>query len=504
MLNQRSTGSIVAIMASLASRCAAPSPPSADVLDALAPVDAHPHARDAAQDASTSDGAPPEDARVSAPDSAVAPVSCGAPSGDFYAFAGAIPTEPGAVVRCEELALGAARPRLAGHRAFRVLYSTSTVVYEAGAPRPEPRLASGTVFIPRAPASAHRLVIANTHGTTGVIARCAPSINASFDESAMLALAAAAEDAVLVAPDFIGLGADRGVRPPDADTAVADPLAPTQRLRPFSNVAHPWLSIEGEGRATIDLVRAARALPSAGLAASARWFVAGQSQGGHAALAAAEVSARGYAPELELRGVIAGAPTSMLESQEPSETEIFRATFPLMLVGLSLDERDVRASRVLSDRAMAAFARSSNSSCLSGTTLDDWIASYSLYLAPAHALTRIDPLADTAARAALRRNDPGHQPVRAPLFIGQVVGDPVVIEGRTRQLVARLRATNSGPVTYCEYTGSNLGQPWLLRANNHAVFSAMFAADASARGRCTDRSGASTSADATSFLRGMR
>ena len=63
------------------------------------------------------------------------------------------------------------------------------------------------------------------------------------------------------------------------------------------------------GRAILDAVRAARALPSAD--ASKRYVIWGESQGGHAALWAAQLAPT-YAPELQLLGVAAAAPPTDL------------------------------------------------------------------------------------------------------------------------------------------------------------------------------------------------
>jgi acetyl esterase/lipase len=63
------------------------------------------------------------------------------------------------------------------------------------------------------------------------------------------------------------------------------------------------------GRAVLDLARAARGLDAAG--AGGRVVLAGHSEGGHAALWAAEL-ARAYAPELQILGVAAAAPGAEL------------------------------------------------------------------------------------------------------------------------------------------------------------------------------------------------
>ncbi len=72
---------------------------------------------------------------------------------------------------------------------------------------------------------------------------------------------------------------------------------------------HPYLIGISEGRAVLDSVRAARALPRSG--ASDRFVLWGHSQGGHAVLYAGEM-AKAYAPELKLFGVAAAAPATYL------------------------------------------------------------------------------------------------------------------------------------------------------------------------------------------------
>jgi len=72
---------------------------------------------------------------------------------------------------------------------------------------------------------------------------------------------------------------------------------------------HPYLDGKSEGRAVLDSLRTARQL--AGTEASSQVGVWGHSQGGQAALFAAQL-AKDYAPELELAGVAAAAPATNL------------------------------------------------------------------------------------------------------------------------------------------------------------------------------------------------
>jgi pimeloyl-ACP methyl ester carboxylesterase len=77
--------------------------------------------------------------------------------------------------------------------------------------------------------------------------------------------------------------------------------------------AHTYLQTDPQAFAVIDAVRAARQVATevAGTSASTRWAVVGHSQGGQAAIGAAEL-AEERAPELELVGAVALAPAMMM------------------------------------------------------------------------------------------------------------------------------------------------------------------------------------------------
>jgi acetyl esterase/lipase len=83
---------------------------------------------------------------------------------------------------------------------------------------------------------------------------------------------------------------------------------------------HPYLVGASEASALIDAVRAARALP--GSSASSRYALWGHSQGGQAALFAAQRSTQ-EAPELSLVGVAVAAPATDLETlvQDDADTD---------------------------------------------------------------------------------------------------------------------------------------------------------------------------------------
>lgn len=416
--------------------------------------------------------APP--AQVDAPDDGGgrSRVACeAAPASDFYTRAAPdlAGLAPGTALWCDTY--GPAGARFAGHIGHRVAYVTTAVIHAAAGDTVQKVVAIGQVWISTAPAEGPRAVLVNTHGLTGVRPTCAPSAYGGFDHAYLVGRV---PGAVIAVPDYAGLGRDAGLRTSDAGTAVPHPVT-GQPMRPFRNVAHPYLSLEGQGRAAIDLVRAARMLEGAGLPARPRWLVLGVSQGGHAALAAGEVWSAGYGDDTELAGVVAGAPGSALDDDSNTTAEIERVLAPAVLSGLALEYPEIAPAAFFSRQALAAFDQTANAGCLSSQTVDDWALTFATYLAGAP-LYRVSPASDPAALAMLRDNSPARRATRAPIFIGQVTGDPFITPARTANLVAAERARNPGRITSCVYPGEALGQPWPDRAGNHAAFRWMFGA----------------------------
>jgi acetyl esterase/lipase len=160
--------------------------------------------------------------------------------------------------------------------AYRVLYR-SRGLYN------EPIAVSGVVIAPRGDAPAGgRPVVAWAHPTTGVVTRCAPSLAFFVFQQIQGLRDMAAHGYVVAATDYPGLGAG-GV--------------------------HPYLVGESEGRAMLDIVRAARSMPA--IDASNEVALWGHSQGGQAALFAGLI-AKSYAPELKVVGVAVAAPATEL------------------------------------------------------------------------------------------------------------------------------------------------------------------------------------------------
>ena len=177
-------------------------------------------------------------------------------------------------------------PALAGLEGYRVMYVSRGAlggkVFE-----------TGMVYVPaagRVPRGG-RPVMAWDHGTAGVGDSAAPSrypwlypepASAPWDWYAQWVGKLGRMGYVVTCPDYEGLG--------------------TPGL-------HTYLHAASQGRATIDAVRAAKQLAAKlDVATSRRWGVAGHSQGGQAALAAAELAGTAYGKGLSLKATVAVAP----------------------------------------------------------------------------------------------------------------------------------------------------------------------------------------------------
>ena len=144
--------------------------------------------------------------------------------------------------------------------------------------------ATSLVFTPNTPPPAGGWpIVVWAHGTTGVADACAPSKAALTDSTKDLISKLLAAGYVVVAPDYEGLG--------------------TAGL-------HPFLNVKSEAFSITDAVVATRNyLSQRNLLTSKKWLTVGHSQGGHAALSAAQYASRA---QLDYKGTVAVAPASNL------------------------------------------------------------------------------------------------------------------------------------------------------------------------------------------------
>ncbi|OTG71580.1 triacylglycerol lipase [Acinetobacter sp. ANC 4169] len=146
--------------------------------------------------------------------------------------------------------------------------------------------ATSLVITPKAAAPAKGWpIVVWAHGTTGVADQCAPSRSKLKVEIEGMIAQLLSAGYVVVAPDYEGLG------------------------EPTGKEFHPFLNLKSEAYSITDAVVAARNY--LGVKVSNQWMAVGHSQGGHAALGAAQYASRA---NLDYKGAVVVAPASNLKT----------------------------------------------------------------------------------------------------------------------------------------------------------------------------------------------
>jgi Secretory lipase len=296
---------------------------------------------------------------------------------------------PGSLISAVELA---APP---GTRGWAILYRST-------GPDGRPIAVSGLVLAP-ASADAHP-VVAWAHGTSGLADACAPSRQGFESPYGDVLLTLVSLGFTVTATDYEGLG--------------------TPGL-------HPYLVGASEGHGILDSIRAVRLLPDAG--AGATTVVAGISQGGHAALWAAELAPR-YAPEIELAGVLAASPPIDLVAVR--EALIRTAWAPeawfdgLLVTAAWSDHYGLPLDGLLTDEGLA-IVREVATGCpgeLPEPTADPFL---------------VDPRTWPAWQPLLGANSPGQGAAAAPILVLAATEDEIVLPSTIGPGVDRLRRAGS-------------------------------------------------------------
>jgi acetyl esterase/lipase len=322
----------------------------------------------------------------------------GAMAQSLSAFYDASPSElagpPGSVIRTEDM-LGA--PWYS--RSARILYRSTGL-------DGQPIAVSAVIVVPTTPAPPDgRRIVAWAHPTTGIAQKCAPSLGFEGALETIMGLRELLDRGyVVVATDYPGLG-----------TAGE----------------HPYLVGISEGRAVLDSVRAARVLGQ-GAAEFAVW---GHSQGGHAAIWAAEIGA--YAPELKLVGAALAAPASELaELMHKDDGDA---------VGKVLSAFTLTSWSRVFKAPLAAVAEPNAISpveaiggeCLSG--LSDLVIDADALLHLPQGFLKADPSTTPPWSGYVSANTPALKASKwPPIFIAQGTDDVVVEASVTTQFAVRL------------------------------------------------------------------
>jgi hypothetical protein len=310
---------------------------------------------------------------------------------DFYRIPEPLPEgQPGQLIRVQPV------ESTAGSTTVRVMYHSRDA-------QDRDRAVTGIITYPSGPAPEEGWpVVSWSHGTTGLASPCAPS--RAGDPAPAFGVAG-----VAVATDYVGLG-------------------------PVGEI-HPYLSKPSEGNAAIDGVRAAGNLAEAD--AGTRWLSIGHSQGGHGAMAAAELSGH-YGPELDLLGTVAFAPGSDFDKTFGGIDDIVaRVVGAMALYGAAGEHPDIDPADYAGPE-LAAVADVIENECL------DAIIGAVAGL-PADTFYRQDPLHTEPTRSLMLANEVGDVRVEAPLLLVSGTADDRVVIDRVRSLYSRL--CDAGQVT---------------------------------------------------------
>ena len=302
--------------------------------------------------------------------------------------------------------------------------------------------ATAVVMIPKgnAPIGGWPIVVW-AHGTTGVADQCAPSnlksVTGEFNLGGALPLVSQLvnQGYAVISPDYEGLG---------------------------SVGIHPFLNAKSESESIISALKAAKQQYNAQL--SSNWVIVGHSQGGHAAIAAAE---RANDAGLNFKGVVAYAPASNLDAillggysrvisqlGQPAGVPTAKAILPglqsfsaLVSAGIKQYQPAFNYTNAFTSKQSADIAATAETECypqvVSNFTTDinafynDSQNSKSLYPGLNVNFDKVPAIATFLVDAAI-----GKQPISQPILVLQGVLDSTVPQGATQLLEQQVRASN--------------------------------------------------------------
>jgi Secretory lipase len=333
-------------------------------------------------------------------------ITAHAPDG-FYDPPPDPPHQPGALLRSEPLK-DVILP--SGMRGWRILFATTV-------DDSTPATAVAIVFAPANPPAGPRPVIAWAHATTGLLQKCMPSLLSAQTKGIAERDRVVSAGWVVVATDY----------------SFAEKGGP-----------HPYLIGEGEARATLDSVRAARQMPE--LTLDKRLVAWGYSQGGHAALWTGIVGAR-YAPDLEILGVAAIAPAANIKKILATNVAMDKRFGPYLALSYSRFYPDITFEQALRPEALDAARQIVN--------LCGFVPPEDQERIGALAATFDGPALATSSNKALQarlEQNTADGPIKASVLIAQGLSDNIVPASATNAYVEE-RCAAGQRIEYWTFAG---------------------------------------------------
>ncbi|GHH65851.1 lipase family protein [Promicromonospora soli] len=188
---------------------------------------------------------------------------------------------------------------------------------------------------------------------------------------------------------------------------------------------HTYVVGQSEGRAVIDMVRAATNLPATGLRAGGKVAFSGYSQGGGGAMWAGELQPD-YAPELDLVGVAAGGvPADLTEVAESLDGQVGFGFLLLAAYGLDAAYPELDLDSYLNERGRETFEREKDA-CVD-VTLTHAFQNIGMF-------TATNPLRAPDWQARLDENRLGANPPDVPIRLFHGTLDEIIAPGQARTL----------------------------------------------------------------------
>lgn len=318
----------------------------------------------------------------------------------------------GEVVRSEPLDV-----TVDGGTGTRVLYRTQN----AGG---NMTFSSGMIFVPSAPSTGPRPVVAWAHGTLGMGDKCAPTRTANPVQNLPWVSDMMKNGWIVTATDYAGLG-----------TAGIS----------------GYLVGGDEAHDVLNSVRAARNLP--GAQAGSAFTIWGHSQGGHSALFAASL-ATSYAPELQLKGTVAAAPAAEIEQMlsDQDNNILDWAIGPEILTAWPTANPNLPVDELLTPVAKKSYQKIANQ-CIEAATLGALVRD-KLHQAFFAVSPTDSPLWLQEAKA---QTAPTLQPDQ-PLFVIESISDEVIPPQNTAAYIQRACTA-----------GSNVASLWIADTTHMAI-----------------------------------
>lgn len=327
------------------------------------------------------------------------------PRPPFYEPPATLPARNGDIVRTEpgEFYIDPLKAVKADAAVHRIMYKSTDRSGAAVA-------ITGTVLVPNGAylGLGQRPIVGYAVGTQGMGDQCAPSrmMAAGSEYEGLFISGLLARGYAVVVTDYKGLGTP-GI--------------------------HTYMGRVDQGNAVLDSIRAAQRLPGTGLPSAGPVAVVGYSQGGGAAAAAAELQPT-YAPELKLKGVVAGAAPADLDLvAEKIDGSLYAAFLAYAVLGVSTSY-GIDPAPLLNDRGKAVMTEIQDQCFLESVTKYALMESSTL-TADGRTLNQI--LADPPFNTVIDQQRLGNVKPTAPVLVTHSVLDDVIPYQTGKNLASR-------------------------------------------------------------------